>query len=257
MFIAPKGKVLLQFDLSQAETWVVAHLANEHSMIHALNNLDIHSYTCSQLFDMEYDNVKKDSDERYLSKRSNHGLSYRMSAERFCQIINKDAAKTGIIVTLPEVRVLHKKWHNLYNIKQWWREIESELSNGRCLSTPYGRKRTFFQQWGEELFKEATAYVPQSTVGDHALGAIQPELGIEGGFLGIAKRFKGTDIIPIHTAHDSVMLEVPSNCLAEVASIAYGLFKRPLIVNHKEFTIPVDAEVGDRWGELEKYKVAA
>ncbi len=107
--------------------------------------------------------------------------------------------------------------------------------------------------WGDELFKEATAYVPQSTVGDHALGAVQPELGIEGGLLSVYKMFKShPEIRVVHTAHDSIMLEVPIGTELEVGGRIYSALHRPLVVNYEELTIPVDCEVGERWGELEK-----
>ena len=46
------------------------------------------------------------------------------------------------------------------------------------------------------------------------------------------------------------MLEVPRNRENEFAPIVRKLFERPLVVNGEQFTIPVDGEYGDRWGEL-------
>jgi hypothetical protein len=36
-----------------------------------------------------------------------------------------------------------------------------------------------------------------------------------------------------------------------------SLLKRPLVIKGREFTIPVDCEMGERWGELTKVKIAA
>jgi len=45
MVRAKPGQLLANFDLSQAESWVVAYLANEERMKDALANGDIHTET--------------------------------------------------------------------------------------------------------------------------------------------------------------------------------------------------------------------
>jgi DNA polymerase I-like protein with 3'-5' exonuclease and polymerase domains len=135
-------------------------------------------------------------------------------------------------------------------------EIEGMLSKGRTITTIYGRKRTFYGRWGDEIFKEATAFIPQSTVADHVYGAIQKELGIKGGLIEIHKWCKRNDSLLIQTAHDSVVLDIPPNRVNDIAPDVIRLFRRPMVINGHEFTIPVDVKHGDRWGELKKLKVA-
>jgi hypothetical protein len=57
-----------------------------------------------------------------------------------------------------------------------------------------------------------------------------------------------------NTAHDSVILEVPVEDVGSVVPEVIALLRRPLVIKGEEFTIPVDAEVGERWGELEEWK---
>lgn len=275
MFMARKGNVLLQFDLSQAETWVVAYRANESNMKAALRDGDIHALTGVVLF--HDDKVgcphkwsgKDDKacancgvivlkDERYVGKRYNHASSYRMGSNRAAEVINKDSIETGVSVSLAQSKSYSQKWHSFYYLKGWWDEVEFNLGKSRTLTTVYGFRRTFFGQWGEELFKEATAFEPQSTVADHAFGAIQPELGISGGIIGVRRLFRGNrDVRLAHTAHDSIMLEIPANLVSDIAPQVYNQMYRPLVINGEQFHIPVDAEVGERWGEMETLKVAA
>lgn len=277
-FIPTPGFTFLAFDLSQAETWVSAYLANEPRMKDALLHSDIHTITAAAIFS---DNTQCDhfgwdketnpstgksdrvckvcgtritEEERYIGKRSNHGNTYRMSPIKWMQVINGESNEPPYVsVTSKQAIQYNRKWLNFYpRIQTWWKEIESELGQSRTLVTPYGRRRNFGGFWGQDLFKEATAFVPQSTVADHALGLVQRQLNVEGGFLGISKH---PDIKRycriVHTAHDSIMLEVPSNREPEFAPIIFSLFRRPLVVNGEQFTIPVDGEYGDRWGELE------
>lgn len=273
MIVAPPGKLLVACDLSQAESWIVAFLANERNMKHALMFGDIHTESagnalfhskasCPHRWDKDGDrwfcfNCQNEVTKvmRYVGKRYNHASAYRMGAERAAQVINKDSDKPPYFtVTVKQSKEFSSAWHAYFDLKSWWAEIENTLSATRTLITPYRRKRTFFAQWGNELFKEATAYVPQSTVADHFKGAIQPELGITGGLKEVHRQLVKpyADHLLINESHDSCMLEVPADAVQEIVARMKELIRRPLIVNNEEFTIPVDAEMGERWGELEK-----
>lgn len=274
MFVAPKDKLLVAADLSQAESWIVAYRANEKNMQYSLNYSDIHTDSAAALF--YPDNFcqhkwHKEGDDyycgqcevvivksaRYIGKRYNHASAYRMKPPRAAQVINKDSDKPPYVtVTIDESKRFSRNWHNRYHLKIWWDEIEYLLGINRKLVTTYGRERIFFGQWGEDLFKEATAFEPQSTVGDHFNGLVHPELGIEGGLRTIYKKlvkpYKDRQIV--NQAHDSCMIEVPTSDALELLEQMMNYLKRPLVINGVEFTIPVDGEIGERWGELEHKK---
>lgn len=278
IFIAHPGNELLAFDLSQAETWIVAAKAHEQNMFRALNGGDIHSDTAVALFHpemtyCEHKWQKNDDDSvqclshcgtliskdgRYLGKRYNHASSYRMSYLKAAEIINKDSIITGVAISNAQSKLYSERWHGYYSIKGWWSEIELQLGEaGRTLETVYGFRRTFYGPWGDELFKEATAFEPQSTVSDHCNGAVHPDLKIEGGIIGIRRYLKANPRVPakiVHTAHDSVTLDVHKSAVDDMIQVCYKNLHRPLIVNGYEFTIPVDGERGERWGELSKIK---
>lgn len=276
MICAPPGKTLIAFDLSQAESWIVAFLANERNMKHALMYGDIHTETagsalffatanCGHVWQIKVKgelwlcpNCGSEVTKlmRYVGKRYNHASAYRMGAERAAQVINKDSDKPPYFtVTVKQSKKFSESWHNYYNLKTWWTDIERQLYDTRTLRTPYGRKRTFFAQWGNELFKEATAYVPQSTVGDHFNGKIHPDLGIPGGLREVHRNLvKGyNDRKIINQSHDSAIIELP---IQDANDELFGEIKkymlRPLVVNNEEFVIPIDIEQGERWSEMEK-----
>lgn len=279
MIVAPKGKLLVAVDLSQAESWIVAYLSQEQSLIHSLNFSDVHTDSAAALFFPDnycLHEWKKNLDEsrtckkcgivvvktaRYIGKRYNHASSYRMKPPRAAQVINKDSDKPPYVtVTLGESKLYSERWHKRYPAvsKLWWPEIEQKLSYNRTLVTTYGRPRTFFQRWGEELFKEATAFEPQSTVADHFNGAIHPQLGISGGLLKVYKVLVKpyNEIRIINQSHDSCILEVPATSARDIGFQMQEFIKRPIIIKDVEFTIPVDGEIGERWGELEPLKAA-
>lgn len=258
MLVAGKGKVLIACDFSQAETWIVAHLANEKKMIHSLTQGDIHRETAANaLFHVPEADVT--SDMRYLGKRFNHASSYQMGYQRAAEVINKDSDKAPFVtVTLAEAKKYSEAWRSYYELQTWWNGIREKLNNNRTLVSTYGRRMIFNGQWGEKLEKEATAWEPQSTVGDHANGAIHPEIGIAGGFLEVyrtlVKRERAGRII--NQSHDSIVFETNENLASELAPRIVTLLHRPLIVNYQQFYIPVDCEIGERYGELKKQKVA-
>jgi hypothetical protein len=288
MVCAPAGKTLIACDLSQAESWIVAYLASEENMKRALSTGDIHAESGVALFDQQYlgcEHKWKDEAEgakscllckvevvktkRYIGKRYNHASAYRMKAPRAAQVINKDSDKAPYVtVTLKESEQFSNNWHSYFKIKNWWADIEFRLSrNARTLVTAYGRERTFFAPWGDELFKEATAFEPQSVVADHFKGKLHPQLGIAGGLMEVYRQL----VLPyncgdafcthvkchkiINESHDSCMIEIPKGIEEELAPRLHSIVHRPLVVNGEQFTIPVDVEVGERWGELEKVKV--
>lgn len=278
--VAPKDHYIFSADLSQAETWIVGHLANEPRMIKALKYGDIHVETAGALFfDDKYCNhtwIKQGKDKkwlceacgseivdtsRYIGKQNNHANSYGMEAPRQAQVINKQSDKPPYVtVTVAQCRVNQTKWHGFYpNIQaRFWADIQRQLNINRTLTTFYGRERVFYGQWGKELFKEGYAYIPQSTVADHFNGAVSPELGIEGGLRLIHKKLVTKGAIKItNQSHDSLMCEVHKDLTNEVGSVILECLSRPIVLNDLEFTIPVDAEYGERWGELEPWKMAA
>lgn len=261
IFVPGKDNLFLAFDLSQAESWVSAYLARDDNFKYNLKFKDVHTATAAGIFDREEKEIKKDSNERYLGKKANHGLTYMMTADKWTEVVNGESEDTGITVSLAQMRVLRDKWLALYpGIPRWWKEVEEAIRTTRLLTTPYGRKRMFFGLYGDDMLKSAISYCPQSTVADHTLGAIQHGYNTSGGLLGVRamlrEEFNSRARI-VHTAHDSIMLEVPKAMVQDVAPRVYQLMHRPILIHGDDCLIPVDGEVGERWGELEKMKIAA
>lgn len=251
--IAPKGKSLIACDLSQAETWVVAYLSRDVKMKDALLHSDIHTETASFLFKIPLVDVKKGSPERFLGKKTNHAASYGMSAPRFAESVNTEAdSEPYLTISIAEARKHLDNWHRLYTgIKTWWKEVENELYKTRKLVTPYGRVRLFHGALVHETFKQAYAYKPQSTVGDHFNGAVQKN-GPDGGLLKIWRRFKNEPGVKIiNQAHDSLLMEAPSDSAKDIGLEVKSILHRPIVINNESCLIPVDLEIGERWGELE------
>jgi hypothetical protein len=277
MLNSPKGKTMIAADLSQAETWIVAGLSKDENMMFALTKGDIHAQTASLIyFPNIYENhiwkkvgstytcincgIDITYEMRYLGKKCNHGTSYRMKAAMQARSINKESDQPPyLIVSEKQCDKYQESWHGYYNVKGWWYEIEEALERNRTLVTPYGRTRTFYGRlWGyerDETLNAATAFAPQSTVADHFTGKVHPELGIEGGLKGIYRKIvkpSNGEIELVNMSHDSCVLYAPNEVYKDVALEVKSLLLRPIVVKDETFTIPVDVEVGDNLGSLEK-----
>ena len=262
MIGAPKGFSLIQLDLSGAEAWVVAYLADDPNMKYELHNGDMHSRTACSIFniafnpddpkEIRYKNV--DKKQRYGGKKTNHSSNYMQGDGGLVEAINAEGV---ISITYKDAKMFKEAWRSLYYmVPSWWEETRHELTQSRTLTTAYGYSYTFMQAWSDDLIRAAVAFRPQSTVAVHCYGKEQKDVNKKGGLLEIHRHFKkDKEINIIQTAHDSCVLLAPSNVSLEVAAIARSYMLRPLMIKGEIFTIPVDVEIGEYFGELEKVKL--
>ena len=266
MFIADDGMEMAEFDLNRGESWIYSHLANEPTMmdIHT-EGRDFHVETACVISEIFGESVtvenwaefeKADPDRayklRYIGKRTNHASAYRMGPYRFTQVVNSDADETGITLTQAQAKRASEAWLGQYPfIRQWWSDIERDLSrNARRLVTPYGRVREFHDRWGDALFKDATAHVPQSTSVDY----------INGGMLRVfndARLTEGLGLDLLHQNHDSILVQYPIEHRDEVVDKVTNHLLSDLIIGKHMIQIPVEASCGPNWKDLVPYAEVA
>jgi uracil-DNA glycosylase family 4 len=187
MFIPSEGCIFIEPDLSQAEARVVAILARDERLQKFFEfGVDIHRVTASWIrndspdadlesfYGAEKERAKAlagvineilksrvSEEDRQLGKKFRHAGHYDMGKGMAALQAEISEARADIILT---------KFHQTNpNIKQvFHKEIQEALKdNNRILTNPFGRQRIFMNRWGQELFKEAYANIPQGTVSDH------------------------------------------------------------------------------------------
>lgn len=262
MFIPDEGFELAEFDLNRGESWVYSHLSGDPEMmrIHTQRG-DFHAETAcaiSSLFgrhinseewkDFYDEDPEKGYRLRFLGKKCNHAFAYRMGAYRAAEVVNESADDTGITVVVAQTKQMQQLWLQKYfMIPQWWASIEKELNRSRTLTTPFGRTRQFFERWGDSLFKEATAYVPQSTSVDY----------LNAGMLrvfhnGVKQNRWGLELL--HQNHDSILVQYRHTHRDEVMPFVIREIEREFEINGRALTIPVEAQYGSSWGSLTEWK---
>lgn len=264
MFVASKGYELAELDLNRGESWIYAHLSQDPELLRIhLEAGDFHAETAITIasafgeFIRDWDllveqNPDKAYKIRFMGKKVNHASAYRMGPFKGAEEVNKEADDTGITCTSSQFKAAQALWHHKYiRMKAWWNEIEIQLDKNRTLDTPYGRKRTFYDHWGDELFKEATAYVPQSTSVDY----------LNRGMLAVYRKL----VVPgfhqlrlLHQQHDSIVVEYEEGKRDLVLPAIIELLEDTVEIKGAQFSIPVEAKFGPRWGkEMKEYAEAA
>jgi DNA polymerase I len=260
MFVADDGYEIAEFDLNRGESWIYAHLSEDPELMRIHQTMgDFHAETASAIsiaFGQRHDvetvlELYHSGDNygykiRFLGKKVNHSSAYQMGPFRGAEVINEESDDTGITVTVAQVRKAQELWMSKYpGIKNWWSDIEKQLRENRTLLTPYGRKRTFFGWWSDQLLKEATAYVPQSTSVDYLnLGMLRT----------YKKRVQKGMFDLLHQNHDSIVIQYPYSRREEVIPTVIEDLTSTLHVGDHEISIPVEASYGPSWGELKEWK---
>ena len=268
MLVPDYGYVFLSCDLSQAEARIVAVLCQDWELLKAFDTIDIHRRTAGLVFDYVssieltktcsnplVDKLGKDSGERFLGKKTRHAGNYNMGPERHHADAHSEARRAGIKLDLSEYKARRnlEKFHECSpKIRGvFHRDIQHFISSRRFLVNPYGRFRLFMDRFGEEMFREAYAFIPQSTVHDTlTLGCIRikkeiPEL-----------RF-------VQECHDSITVLAPKERVGEIARVIKKHIEIPIdftsctIKRDIQLVIPADFEVSEtNMKESKKLKVS-
>jgi DNA polymerase I-like protein with 3'-5' exonuclease and polymerase domains len=169
MFVAPEGQSFVEVDLRQAESRFVAYDSADKTLIDMLESgEDVHTYVANEILKaMGTDPVSIPRDEfkrmwRQLGKKAGHGLNYFMKANVFVETVFKEL---DIVITKQTAELITKVYYGIFpGIPMWHSSIRSELYAKRMLKTPFGWERYFYGRLGDDMFKEAYAFRPQSTI---------------------------------------------------------------------------------------------
>ncbi len=238
MYVADKGKVLVQADYVQAEAVVVAYLINDTRLKRLFKDrfnaapedkekYDVHRTTASMMFGVAEAEVTPEL--RKIGKTLRHACNYSAGPMVLATRLNCEMA---------DAKKFLQSYHNMCpQLQLWYGRVQEELRKTRTLTNLLGRKHRFLGRFDDELFRSAYAYNPQSTVGD-LLNASMVS----------AYRFYKMDIWL--TLYDAIYIQCSPTETAEAKETLRSVMLRPLTYNYETFTIDVDFKVGENWGEM-------
>jgi DNA polymerase I-like protein with 3'-5' exonuclease and polymerase domains/uracil-DNA glycosylase len=244
LMLADPGMVFLYHDLSMAENRVVAYDSQDQRMMEAFENwIDLHVLTASMIYGKPIEEITEQ--ERSWGKRANHGLNYDLGYKSFA---------VYYAITEDEARFIVERYHKIYpGVRRWHKIIIQELQRTRALVNLFGRKRIFLDRWGDDMFKEAYSYIPQSTVA---------EVINQGGIRYIYENQTDFGAVQLaNSVHDSIMYQIPlsegNDYIAEVGWAVRQNLERPLQIRGREFPIPVDTKIGFNLDEPNMFEIKA
>jgi hypothetical protein len=262
VLITDPGFVIVNIDLSQAEGRIVALLSDDDILLKAYDKIDIHRRTASlalftgQLnlsydFDPVADVLGKDSPERFIGKKVRHAGNYEMQWKEFLKNVISDCRRFHISFTMSafSAKQILERFHAASpNISQvFHKEIRERIDMDRALINPFGRLRRFFERPGPRLYKEADAFIPQSTVKDRLT---QSALEI---------KEKKYPIRLANEAHDSLTYLMPIGEYVDICKELKPIMEQPIdfstcSIKRGSLVIPCDFEYGDNYKDLSKLR---
>lgn len=235
-FIAAPGHKLLSLDYSQLELRIVAHIADDATMIEAFKNgEDIHTRTASEIFGIAPVQVTKDM--RRQAKVLNFGILYGMGVLGFARAagVNRDTAK----------KFIDEYFARFSGVARYMERTKEEAFRDGYVSTLLGRRRPL---------PDIRSTIPQLAAQAERMAINHPVQGtaadiVKLTMIQIARQLGGSPgVRMLLQVHDELVLEVRDDIVNDIASRVRIIMEQtyPLAV-----PLTVDAKVGDNWAEME------
>jgi len=236
-FIAVPGTLLLSVDYSQIELRIVAHMANDQSMLAAFRaGQDIHATTAAAIYGVPLEQVTKE--QRRHAKAINFGLIYGMSAFGLSRSTD---------LTLAEAENFVKAYFTKFpGVKAYLDGIRKQAAERGYVETMMGRRRYF-----PELRNPPTPQVRARAEREPINAPIQ---GTAADILKVAMIRLPDELKRNHLSsrmllqvHDELLLECPKDELQKTVEVVSRTMQ-----NAYQLSIPLetDAAWGSNWSDL-------
>lgn len=264
-YIADDGEIFIQADSSQAEARSVFLYADDEQALTDIDTHDYHALTASWFFGGTEDDYSKkklgyESPIRFAGKTLRHAGHLGAGKARAATEINTQARKFKIDYTITEheagraLDIFHQKQPKIRN--NFHQGVVKCLEKSRVLIAPKpwgvksetGGKRTFFERWGDELFRMAFSYMAQRSITDNTKAAA----------LRIKRRLPKIKIVL--EAHDALLFSVPEDMVEKWGSIIKDEMERPIdfsrcSIPRRSLIVPCELEIGKNYKDLSKFKL--
>ncbi|MGE5579553.1 MAG: DNA polymerase I [Bacillota bacterium] len=236
IFIPAEGRLFLASDYSQIELRIMAHMADDPSMIDAfVNGEDIHARTASEIFGVPIDQV--DSDLRGKAKAVNFGIIYGISDFGL-------ARNTG--VSRAEARSFIDMYFARYpKVKEFMDAAIEKARKDGYVTTILGRRRTIpdihSRIFAKRSFAERTAI--NTPIQGSAADIIKLAM------VRIYDRLRRDGLVSrlILQVHDELIFEIPP----DEEDLMQGLVRQEMeTVMQLKVPLKVEIDVGRSWFDV-------
>ena len=234
-FVAPEGKKILAADYSQIELRIMGHLSGDEGLLQAFSEgLDVHSFTASEVFNVEIQSVTED--QRRSAKAINFGLIYGMSA-------------FGLAKQLDISRALAQDYIDSYfsrypKVLDYMEQTKEQASKLGYVETVFGRRLYLPEINAKQVMRRQAAErtAINAPMQGTAADIIKKAMLEVDGWLGRTN----VDCRMIMQVHDELVFEVAESDIDEVESEVENLMSHSASLD-----VPLTVSVGrgDNWEE--------
>lgn len=257
-------RVFIQADSAQAEARVVFLLAGDEQALVDIDARDYHALTASWFFGGTEDDYSKkklgyEHPIRFAGKTLRHAGHLGASKRRAAISVNTDARKYKIALQITEaiaeraLKIFHTKQPRIQQVFQAGVVAQLEKNRKLVAGVPYGIEakssvpRTFYERWGDELFRQAYSYIPQRSITDNTKAA------------GLRLKGEFKELWIIMESHDSLLFEIDEVDVDDFLPHVKYEMERPIRFDacslpRRDLVIPCEIEVGYNYRELNKYR---
>jgi DNA polymerase I-like protein with 3'-5' exonuclease and polymerase domains len=248
---APDGWSFLEADYSQAELRIAAWLANERRLLRAFaEGRDAHLETAVLLTGKRPQDIT--SEERKKAKSVNFGFLFGMWWKHFIEyaFVNYD-----LEVSDAEAEIFYRRWHESYPAFRAWHDRQRRLVRRyERVHSPLGRIRHLptVRSSDKSVQADAERQAINSPVQSFASDLMLLSL------VQLVDRLRPSEARIVGTVHDSILFEVRTDSVPEVAKTIHTTMTDMSVVKKKFGTdvgVPMEVElkVGSHWGEGKVY----
>ncbi len=235
MFLAPKGRVLVDADYSQIELRLLAHIADDGAMLEAFRSgADIHTATAAQVFRTAPEQVTPL--QRRSAKAVNFGIVYGISPFSLSQDIG---------VTVAEAKDYMDRYFETYHgVRAYMDRVVEEARERGFVATLRGRRRYLpelkssnfnMRAFGERVALNAPIQGTAADIIKEAMIRVRDAL-----------RERGYDARLVLQVHDELIVEAAEDQAEQVRVLLESVMEQ---VARLKVDLLAEAAVGRTWYE--------
>ena len=239
LFLPDYGCIFLEADLSQAESRVVYMLSEDQTLIEEAQTppweFDHHTHNAALLFDKDASDITKI--ERHVGKIVSHGAQRQMGGTK----LSETMLKNGFLRTPKECETYIEQYMETHpGILAYFSKVRRLIAQDRGRTNGWGRQiRWEHDRMGDELFRKAYSWRPQSEVAD---------LLNQWGLIELHKFLKDMPQANINLqVHDSLLISTPPQYAYAIAAFLKKSLERVRMYGAEQLSIPVEFKVGHTW----------
>jgi DNA polymerase I len=239
IFQSPPGRVLVEFDYSQAELRVLAVLSDDEFLKQVYRTgRDLHDEVSTALFPNWDPGTFEGQEQRVRAKFLNFGIAYGRGAKSISEEFG---------MPFSDAQRMVKDWFaRAPGAKTYIDSQRAAPTTGALLKTPFGRRRRF------NLVTRDTLVPIQNEAVNFAIQSTASDLTLLSGLRIHDCLVKQWNAHITNLVHDSILVEMPEDGDIDgmITYVKGYMEELPRTILHTDVPFTVDAKVGRRWGDL-------